>query len=132
MTDIHQRRLSLGHVEHYYLKPDICFVKTCPWCLTFNTLCKLQVLLGLVLDIKNNRQRSQGTGGPLTITAVLSAGVLKWLRTSGIDEVQLRNLSWQQVLQPTKKVSCPMPRVYQKGAQSVSATPSTCGAGRCM
>ena len=61
-----------------------------------------------MLDIKNNRQRSQGTGGPLTISAVLSAGVLKWLRTSGIDEVQLRNLSWQQVLQPNKKVSCPM------------------------
>lgn len=64
----------------------------------------LQVLLGLVLDIKNNRQRSQGTGGPLTISSVLSAGVLKWLRGCGIDEVQLRNLTWQMVLQPNKKV----------------------------
>ena len=46
-----------------------------------------------MLDIKNNRQRSQGTGGPLTISSVLSAGVLKWLRGCGIDEVQLRNLT---------------------------------------
>ena len=66
--------------------------------------CRLQVLLGLVLDIKNNRQRSQGTGGPLTISSVLSAGVLKWLKGCGTDEVQLRNLPWQLVLQEHKKV----------------------------
>ena len=64
----------------------------------------LQVLLGLVLDIKNNRQRSQGTGGPLTISSVLSAGVLKWLKGCGLDEVQLRNLPWELVLQENKKV----------------------------
>ena len=64
----------------------------------------MQVLLGLVLDIKNNRQRSQGTGGPLTISSVLSAGVLKWLRGCGAEEVQLRNLTWQISLQPNKKV----------------------------
>ena len=67
----------------------------------------LQVLLGLVLDIKNNRQRSQGTGGPLTISSVLSAGVLKWLKGCGNDEVQLRNLAWQLVLQSNKKVRLP-------------------------
>lgn len=78
----------------------------------------MQVLLGLVLDIKNNRQRSQGTGGPLTISAVLSAGVARWLRTSGIDEVQLRNLSWQQVLQPTKKVSCLSTRKTHRASAS--------------
>ena len=64
----------------------------------------MQVLLGLVLDIKNNRQRSQGTGGPLTISSVLSAGVLKWLRGCGAEEVQLRHLTWRRVLQPNKKV----------------------------
>ena len=64
----------------------------------------LQVLLGLVLDIKNNRQRSQGTGGPLTISSVLSAGLLKWLKGCGTGEVQLRNLPWQLVLQADKKV----------------------------
>ena len=57
-----------------------------------------------MLDIKNNRQRSQGTGGPLTISSVLSAGVLKWLRSCGAEEVQLRNLTWQTVLQQNKKV----------------------------
>ena len=64
----------------------------------------LQVLLGLVLDIKNNRQRSQGTGGPLTISSVLSAGLLKWLKGCGTGEFQLRNLPWQLVLQANKKV----------------------------
>lgn len=64
----------------------------------------MQVLLGLVLDIKNNRQRSQGTGGPLTISSVLSAGVLKWLKGCGTDEVQLRNLPWELVLRENKKV----------------------------
>ena len=58
----------------------------------------------MVLDIKNNCRRSRGTGGPLTISSVLSAGVLKWLRGCGAEEVQLRNLTWQRVLQHNKKV----------------------------
>ena len=57
-----------------------------------------------MLDIKNNRQRSQGAGGPLTISSVLSAGVLKWLKGCGTNEVQLRTLRWQLVLQENKKV----------------------------
>ena len=73
----------------------------------------LQVLLGLVLDIKNNRQRSQGTGGPLTISSVLSAGVLKWLKGCETNEVQLRNLSWQLVLQSNKTVRFPQLPVPQ-------------------
>ena len=70
-----------------------------------------------MLDIKNNRQRSQGTGGPLTISSVLSAGVLKWLKGCGMDEVQLRNLPWKLVLQENKKVlPQPDPRSFRSAA----------------
>ena len=87
----------------------------------------MQVLLGLVLDIKNNRQRSQGTGGPLTISSVLSAGVLRWLRGCGVEEVQLRNLTWQRVLQHNKKVHC---RCYQ-GNKSISESLCKGGSMKC-
>lgn len=70
------------------------------------------MLLGLVLDIKNNRQRTQGTGGPLTISSVLSGGVLKWLKGCGIDEVQLKNIRWQLVLQENKKVCHGLPNRF--------------------
>ena len=83
------------------------------WALMFQNCLIMQVLLGLVLDIKNNRQRSQGTGGPLTISSVLSAGLLKWLKGCGTDEVQLRNLPWQLVLQSNKKVRFPQLPVAQ-------------------
>lgn len=62
-----------------------------------------QVLLSLVLDIKNNKQRNKGAA--VSIQSVLSAGVLKWLKGTGMEEVQLRNLSWAKVLQPKKKVA---------------------------
>lgn len=61
-----------------------------------------QALLSLVLDIKNNKQRNRGS--TVSVSSVLSAGVLKWLKSTNIEEVQLRNLSWAKVLQPKKKV----------------------------
>ncbi len=61
-----------------------------------------QVLLSLVLDIKNNKQGNKGAA--VSIQSVLSVGVLKWLKSTGMEEVQLRNLSWAKVLQPKKKV----------------------------
>lgn len=79
------------------------------------------MLLSLVLDIKNNRQRSQGTGGPLTISSVLSAGLLKWLRTCGTDEAALKNLSWQTVLQPNKKVGSSPTTRHQWRSRSLHA-----------
>jgi hypothetical protein len=128
---MHKHRLSLGHVAQFYLDSDICCVQLHVFAGSHSfAIWRLQVLLGLVLDIKNNRQRSQGTGSPLTIAAVLSAGVLKWLRGTGIDEVQLRNISWQRVLQAGKKVSCPMIREHQRGARSPGCEP--CDAGRRM
>ena len=55
-----------------------------------------------MLDIKNNKQRNKGAA--VSIQSVLSAGVLKWLRGTGMEEVQLLNLSWAKVLQPKKRV----------------------------
>lgn len=55
-----------------------------------------------MLDIKNNKQR--GKSNAVSVASVLSAGVLKWLRGWGMEEVQLRNLAWSKILQPRKKV----------------------------
>lgn len=64
------------------------------------------MLLSLVLDIKNNKQRNKSSA--VSVSSVLSAGVLKWLKSSGMEEVQLRTLSWAKVLQPKKKVRQPL------------------------
>jgi hypothetical protein len=72
------------------------------WLLTWQRIC-WQVLLSLVLDIKNNKQRSKSNA--VSIASVLSGGSLKWLKGCGIEEVQLRNLPWAKVLQPRKKVA---------------------------
>ena len=71
----------------------------------FTVVVLVQVLLGLVIDIKNNKQRNKGSLGAVSIASVLSAGVLKWLRGCGVETVQLRHLPWKKVLQPNKKVS---------------------------
>lgn len=90
---------------------------------------RAEIMLELVMDIKNNRQRdvkasraaaaavtaaggkkaaaaaagaAAGRGGA---AAVLQPGLLKWLKQSGIDEVTLANISWAKLIQPNKKGS---------------------------
>ena len=64
---------------------------------------RAEVLLALVLDIKNNRQRSQKGAPAVSVSSVLSAGVLRWLRGPGLEEAALRSLPWAKLLQPGKK-----------------------------
>lgn len=59
----------------------------------------LQVMLSLLLDIKNNRQR--GGGGA---AIALTAGTTKWLKSVGAPTMALTSLSWDKLLAPNKKV----------------------------
>lgn len=58
-----------------------------------------QVMLSLLLDIKNNRQRGGGAGA-----VTLTAGTQKWLKSVGAPAVALHSLSWDKLLAPDKKV----------------------------
>ena len=61
----------------------------------------VQVLLGLVLDIKNNRKRA-GRGAPAP-PAALAPAAQKFLKDAGVDAVQLRSLPWAKLLAPEHK-----------------------------
>jgi len=68
--------------------------------LRMSMLCtSLQVMLSLLLDIKNNRQRGGG-GGAIALTA----GTTKWLKSVGAPAMALTSLSWDKLLAPSKKV----------------------------
>lgn len=69
-------------------------------------------MLELVLDIKNNRRRKsksdQGTGYPgdesLLEEGTLTPGVKAWLRGADVAAVQLQGVSWEALIDSTKKV----------------------------
>jgi nucleolar MIF4G domain-containing protein 1 len=88
---------------------------------------RAEIMLELVVDIKNNRARdvkasraaaaaaasggSKGKaaagqnvgGGRGGAAAVVQPGLLKWLKASGVDDVTLANISWAKLVQPNKK-----------------------------
>lgn len=70
-----------------------------------------QVMLSLLMDIKNNRVRGGGSSN-----VVLTAGTTKWLKAAGAPAVTLHGLTWEKLLAPNKKV---MPAVIS-GWQLVS------------
>ncbi len=57
-------------------------------------------MLSLLLEIKNNRQRS-GSGRAVTLTT----GTAKWLRSVGAPSIALHSLTWTKLLAPDHKVS---------------------------
>ena len=61
---------------------------------------RASIMLGLVLDIKNNKRKDRATGP----AAVLSPGVISWLKQSHVGHVQLKGLTWQKLLTRDKKV----------------------------
>lgn len=63
---------------------------------------RTEVMLELVLDVKNNR-RPKGSAAA-SQESLLSQGSLKFLRDSKGAEVQLRTVTWEKLLQPSKKV----------------------------
>jgi nucleolar MIF4G domain-containing protein 1 len=77
---------------------------------------RAEIMLELVMDIKNNRLREgkaskaaaaaaaaagkKGRGGA---AAVLQPGLLRWLKQLGVDDVTLSNIGWAKLVQPNKK-----------------------------
>lgn len=61
---------------------------------------RASIMLGLVLDIKNNKRKDKANGP----AAVLSPTVVKWLKQSHVGQVQLKGLTWQKLLTKDKKV----------------------------
>ncbi|KIY94918.1 putative Nucleolar MIF4G domain-containing protein 1 [Monoraphidium neglectum] len=79
---------------------------------------RAEMMLELVMDIKNNRSgvaapgkapksaSAAGAGGGGRkggAAAVLAPGQIKWLKGSGVDDVKLVNLSWAKLVAPDKK-----------------------------
>ena len=72
------------------------------WALQHVASPTMQVMLGLVTDIKNNKRRP-GKGAEAA-PAVLPPAVQTWLKTSGVGEVELRNVTWAKLLSSDKRV----------------------------
>lgn len=111
---------------------------------------RAEIMLELVMDIKNNRLRdakaskaaaaaaaaatgsskasaskavaAAGRGGA---AAVLQPGLLKWLRQSGVDDVTLGNISWAKLVQPSKKGEQRSSKRACGGRQPVPGAPSS-------
>ncbi|KAK9827685.1 hypothetical protein WJX81_008109 [Elliptochloris bilobata] len=86
---------------------------------------RAQVLLSLVLDIKNNRRRS-GRGAPAP-PAALAPAAQRFLKDAGVDAVQLRSLPWGKLLLPEQKGMWWLP-----SAGDTDALPPMAGAGAAL
>lgn len=61
---------------------------------------RAELMLELVVDIKNNRKREGKKGGA---AAVLSPTALKWLKQCRVEELQMAGLTWGKLLAPGKR-----------------------------
>lgn len=61
---------------------------------------RADILLSLVLDIKNNKRHDKAGG-----SSRQSLAVHKWLQKASVGGVQLKTLPWQKLLASNKKVS---------------------------
>eukprot|EP00897_Mesotaenium_endlicherianum_P004873 jgi/Mesen1/4413/ME000225S03400 len=57
-----------------------------------------QFMLDMICDIKNNRKRSAASEEPASFTRLK-----KWLSKLRVEDVQLRAVTWQRLLEPGKK-----------------------------
>ena len=68
---------------------------------------RAQIMLQLVVDIKNNRKRprnsNDGGSGGTAATTVLSPMVMKWLKSGGVDDVGIAGLTWSRLLNKDKR-----------------------------
>ena len=63
---------------------------------------RAQLMLDLVLDIKNNRRR--GKGEAVAAEGTLGPAAKAWLRAANVGAVQLQGITWAVLTQPDKKV----------------------------
>lgn len=67
---------------------------------------RTQVMLELIVDIKNNRL-PKGAARVAAMEMFLSQGAQRWLKESKVSEVQLRSVTWDKLLSSSKKVRSP-------------------------
>ena len=72
---------------------------------------RTEVMLELILDIKNNRQ-PKGSSRGAALDMFLSQGAQRWLKESKVPDVQLRAITWGKLLAPNKKVPSATLTVY--------------------
>ena len=64
---------------------------------------RAEIMLELVVDVKNNR-KSKSSALANTLESYLSQGSLRWLKESRVADTQLKNLTWERLIDPQKKV----------------------------
>ena len=64
---------------------------------------RTEVMLELILDIKNNRQPKGGSKGA-ALEMFMGQGAQCWLKESKVADIQLRAVTWEKLLSPDKKV----------------------------
>jgi nucleolar MIF4G domain-containing protein 1 len=95
---------------------------------------RAQIMLQLVVDIKNNRKRPQNSsnssnnGGSTAATTVLSPMVMKWLKSGGVDDVSIAGLKWSRVLEKDKRGRWWLP--VEAGDMAPAALPGSSAAAQ--
>lgn len=77
----------------------------------------LQVMLGLLLDIKNNTQR-----GAARAQVQLTPATSKWLKSLGTSQICLHNMPWAKLLNVAS-------HMVRTGAFRASSRPLECSCG---
>ena len=71
---------------------------------------RTQLMLDLVIDIKNNRKRSKADAKAafnepaVTAEGALGPAAKAWLRSADVASVQLQGVSWETLIDANKKV----------------------------
>ncbi|KAL4421444.1 hypothetical protein ABPG75_010735 [Micractinium tetrahymenae] len=82
---------------------------------------RAQILLELVVDVKNNRRREDAKRRVVE----LAPAVTRWLKASGAADVAIGGIAWSKVLQPNKKGIWWMP-------EAADAQPAQLGSGAAL
>ena len=82
---------------------------------------RAEIMLSLVLDIKNNKRRDKASGP----AAVLSPAVVTWLKQCHVGHVQLKGLTWNKLLTSSKKVRPDVRMCRQHLSSARILTPSS-------
>ncbi|KAG0629231.1 hypothetical protein M758_1G087200 [Ceratodon purpureus] len=76
---------------------------------------RVQFMLDMICDIKNNKRRAKEDPAH-------HMRLKKWLQKLGIEDVQLRSVTWEKLLDPEKKGQWWMPGLPSEGGENLAGT----------